>query len=151
LKQPSNRTTHAKIKEIAARRRQRHISGFKGAIGHVAPQSSKNKIVSCSNIAHYLLVGAPIPYIKISTTDSGKVKLLMAQKKQYLFFSLINGKLFKITTLENYKGKLFDCIYVGMPEAELLEIEPSFIYDDFEEVYESGKGVFWKLTQRWKK
>lgn len=62
--------------------------------------------------------------------------------KMYLFFSLVNGKLFKITALSNYKGKLFDKICVGMTESELLEVEPSFIYDDFEEVYESEKGVF---------
>lgn len=60
----------------------------------------------------------------------------------YLFFSLINGKLFKITALDNYSGKLFEKIYIGMTEKELLSIDSSFEYDDFEEVYESKKGVF---------
>ena len=60
----------------------------------------------------------------------------------YLFFHLANGKLFKITTLEGYKGKLFDKIGVETLEDEFLEIEPSFIYEDFEEVFESEKGVF---------
>ncbi len=60
----------------------------------------------------------------------------------YLFFHLVNGKLFKITTLDEYKGKLFNKIGVGMTESELLEIEPSFVYDEFEEVFESEKGVF---------
>jgi hypothetical protein len=60
-----------------------------------------------------------------------------------LFFLLTNGKLFKITTLKNYKGKLFDKIYVGLPEDDLLKVEPSFVYDDFEEVYTSEtKGIF---------
>ena len=59
-----------------------------------------------------------------------------------LFFHLGNGKLFKIVTLEGYKGKLFDKIGVKTLEHQLLEIEPSFIYDDFEEVFESEKGVF---------
>lgn len=59
-----------------------------------------------------------------------------------LFFHLKNNKLFRITTLDNYQGKLFERIGVGTTEEELLEVEPSFIYDDFEEVWESEKGVF---------
>lgn len=60
----------------------------------------------------------------------------------YLFVHLVNGKLFKITTLEKYTGKLFENICVGMTEKELLETDPTFVYDDFEEVFESDKGVF---------
>lgn len=59
-----------------------------------------------------------------------------------LFFHSGNNKLFKITTLEGYKGKLFDKITVGMKEEDFLRIEPNFIYDAFEEVFESDKGVF---------
>lgn len=62
--------------------------------------------------------------------------------KIYLFFNLLNGKLFKITTLKNYKGKLFNKIYVGLNIDDMLAIEPSFKYDEFEEVYVSEKGVF---------
>lgn len=51
----------------------------------------------------------------------------------YLFFHLVNGKLFKITTLEKYTGKLFENICVGMTEKELLDTDPTFVYDDFEE------------------
>ena len=60
----------------------------------------------------------------------------------YLFFSLLNGKLFKITTLSGYKGLLWGKIKVGMKAEEFIKIEPSFRYDDFEEVYECDKGVF---------
>lgn len=60
----------------------------------------------------------------------------------YLFFNLVNGKLFKITTLSGYKGLLWAKIGVGMKIQDFLKIEPSFKYDDFEEVYESSKGVF---------
>lgn len=60
----------------------------------------------------------------------------------HLWFNLFNGKLFKITTLKNYTGKLFDVIYIGMPIDRVLEIEPSFEYDDFEEVYCSPKGIY---------
>lgn len=59
-----------------------------------------------------------------------------------LFFHSGNSKLFKITTLGEYKGKLFDKIFVGMKEEDFLQIEPNFVYDDFEEVFESEKGVF---------
>lgn len=62
--------------------------------------------------------------------------------KMYLFFHLVNGKLFKMTTLDEYKGKLFNKISVGIPEFELLELEPSFVFDEFEEVFETEKGVF---------
>lgn len=63
-------------------------------------------------------------------------------KELYLFFNLVNGKLFKITTLQNYKGKLFNKINVGMHIDEVLKFEPTFEYDDFEEVYFSSKGIF---------
>lgn len=71
-----------------------------------------------------------------------------------LFFHIKNKKLFKITTLDGYRGKLFDKIVVGMKEKEFVEIEPTFIYDDFEEVFESDKGVFIETdaiehTARW--
>lgn len=59
-----------------------------------------------------------------------------------LHFHLYNGKLFKISTQKNYKGKLFDKIYVGLPEEDILKVEPTFVYDDFEEVYETPKGAF---------
>lgn len=59
-----------------------------------------------------------------------------------LFFHSKNNKLFRITTLDDYQGKLFEKIKVGMTEEEFLEAEPSFVYDEFEEVWESKKGVF---------
>ena len=76
------------------------------------------------------------------------------QKSVELFFHLKNNKLFRITTLDNYQGKLFEKIGVGTTEKELLKVEPSFVYDDFEEVWESEKGVFIEMdaetnTVRW--
>ena len=44
--------------------------------------------------------------------------------------------------MRNYKGKLFEKIGVETLENEFLSIEPSFEYDDFEEVFESNKGVY---------
>lgn len=64
------------------------------------------------------------------------------QNSVELFFHLGNDKLFRITTLDNYKGKLFEKIGVGTTAEDMLQFEPSFIYDDFEEVWESDKGVF---------
>ena len=76
------------------------------------------------------------------------------QNSVELFFHLKNNKLFRITTLDNYQGKLFEKIGVGTTEKELLEVEPSFVYDDFEEVWESEKGIFIEMdaetnTVRW--
>lgn len=62
--------------------------------------------------------------------------------KLYLFFNLLNGKLFKITALKGYKGTLYDKIKIGTKEDSLSNIDPRFEYDDFEEVYENGAGVF---------
>lgn len=59
-----------------------------------------------------------------------------------LWFNLINGKLFKITALKNYTGKLLGNISIGMHIDDVLKVEPSFVYDDFEEVYCSPKGVY---------
>ena len=76
------------------------------------------------------------------------------QNSVELYFHLKNDKLFRITTLDDYKGKLFEKIGVGTTEEDLLLAEPSFTYDDFEEVWESEKGVFIEMdvgtnTVRW--
>ncbi|WP_054948661.1 hypothetical protein [Numidum massiliense] len=59
-----------------------------------------------------------------------------------IWFNVINGKIYKLTALENYKGLLFNQIHVGMHIDDVLKIEHSFEYDEFEEVYESPKGVY---------
>ena len=71
-----------------------------------------------------------------------------------LFFHLRNRKLFRITTLGKYEGKLFDGISVGSTEDDMLRIEPSFVYDEFEEVWETPMGAFIEMepstnTVRW--
>lgn len=58
-----------------------------------------------------------------------------------LWFNLINGKLFKITALQNYTGKLLGKISIGIHIDDVFKIESSFVYDDFEEVYCSPKGI----------
>lgn len=59
-----------------------------------------------------------------------------------LFFHAKNKKLFRLTTLDEYKGTLFGGIGVGSSEEEILKVEPSFKYDEFQEIWESEKGVF---------
>lgn len=59
-----------------------------------------------------------------------------------LFFHLGNDKLFRISTLDNYQGKLFEKIGVGTTAEEISKLDSSFIYNEFEEVWESDKGVF---------
>lgn len=59
-----------------------------------------------------------------------------------LFFHLGNDKLFRISTLDNYQGKLFEKIGVGTTTEEILKLDSSFVYNEFEEVWESEKGVF---------
>lgn len=63
------------------------------------------------------------------------------QDKIALTFNLNNNKLLRISTLSAYKGKLFGRIYVGMQEEEIPKVEPSFRYNDFEEFWETDKGV----------
>ena len=63
------------------------------------------------------------------------------QDKIALTFHLTNEKLLRISTLKEYKGKLFDKICVGMPEEEIPKADSSFVYNDFEEFWESDKGV----------
>lgn len=57
------------------------------------------------------------------------------QDTLYLFFNILNGKLYKITALSNYKGLLLGKIKVGMNIEDLLKVQPNLFYDDFEEVY----------------
>lgn len=63
------------------------------------------------------------------------------QNSVALTFHLTNNKLFRIVALDNYQGKLFGKIGIGTTEEEMLAIEPSFVFEDFEEVWESEKGV----------
>ena len=58
----------------------------------------------------------------------------------------IKRKAFKITASKGYNGLLFDKIHIGMHIDEVLQIEPSFEYDDLEEVYVSPKGCLLKQT-----
>ena len=64
------------------------------------------------------------------------------KNESLLFFNTINNKLYKITATGTYKGKAFGKIGIGMTSKELLEAEPSFVYNDFEEVWISDKGIF---------
>lgn len=59
-----------------------------------------------------------------------------------LFFHLVNDKLFRISTLDNYQGKLFEKIGVGTTTEDISKLDSSFVYNEFEEVWESDKGVF---------
>lgn len=59
-----------------------------------------------------------------------------------MFFLPQNQKLFRLMTLENYKGMVWGKISTSTLETELTEIEPSFQYDPMEEVYESPKCIF---------
>lgn len=66
----------------------------------------------------------------------------------YLFFHNKNGKLWKLCALDDYKGKLFGKIGTDITEEELVAIDNSFVYDEFEEVFESPKGVYIESDQR---
>ena len=73
----------------------------------------------------------------------GRWRRYTAEDLLYLFFDVRTDRLFKITTLSGYKGKLFGKIGTDTDEADLLRLEPTLEYDDFEEVYVSEeKGVF---------
>ncbi len=58
-----------------------------------------------------------------------------------LFFHKKNNKLWKITTLPEYRGKLFEKIGTDTDVCDLLTLEPSFELNDWEEVFESPKGA----------
>lgn len=60
----------------------------------------------------------------------------------YLFFLKKNNKLFKITTLDGYKGKLWGMIGTDTVEKTLLTLDDSFVWDDWDEIWQSPKGVF---------
>ncbi|MGN0979552.1 MAG: hypothetical protein ACI4PT_04395 [Candidatus Avoscillospira sp.] len=59
-----------------------------------------------------------------------------------LFFVEEDDRLFEIETLPGYQGKLFGKIGTDTDEADLLRLEPTLEYDEFEEIYQSKeKGV----------
>lgn len=59
-----------------------------------------------------------------------------------LFFHRRNNKLFKMTTMAGYCGYLFEKINVQTSEGNIKALDDSFEYNEFEEVWESNKGVF---------
>ena len=63
------------------------------------------------------------------------------EDKISLIFCVANDKLYKMSALQGYKGKAFGKVGIGMTEAELVEAEPSFVYDDFEEAWYTEKGL----------
>jgi hypothetical protein len=74
--------------------------------------------------------------------DYGKCSKIEIGFQNYisLGFCKANGKLYAISARKDYKGLLWDRVYVGMPLKELLAIEPSFKFDeDWEEGYISKK------------
>ena len=106
-------------------------------------------IIPYVGMAGILLYSKEEEVNKIVSLDNAEKKILNDKWIRYdidnaveLFFHKINGKLFRIITLEDYKGKLFEKIKVGMTVEDLIEYDSSFYYDEFEEVYESDKGIF---------
>ena len=106
-------------------------------------------IIPYVGMAGILLYSKEEEVNKIVSLDNAEKKILNDKWIRYdidnaveLFFHKINGKLFRITTLGDYKGKLFEKIKVGMTVEDLIEYDSSFYYDEFEEVYESDKGIF---------
>ena len=91
---------------------------------------------------------ASIDDLSAILSQDGVVKKLMPPwiryqigDAMYLFFLKKNQKLFKITTLNEYKGKLWDKIGTDTVEKTLLSLDDSFIRDDWEEIWQSPKGV----------
>ena len=60
----------------------------------------------------------------------------------YIFVNNYNNKVYKLTATDNYRGTLFEQIKIGMNVNDILKIEPSFEYEDFEEVFISPKGIY---------
>lgn len=59
-----------------------------------------------------------------------------------IFVNNHNNKVYKLTAIDNYRGTLFEQIKIGMNVNDILKIEPSFEYEDFEEVFISPKGIY---------
>lgn len=106
------------------------IIPFKG-LGGIELYTSKKVL------AEFLDANNAIPRMLFEDTIRYEIK-----DECLLFFNVVNDKLYKLTATGNYKGSVFGKIKIGMSEEELLEAEPSFVYDDFEEVWISDKGIF---------
>ena len=90
-------------------------------------------IIPYVGMAGILLYSKEEEVNKIVSLDNAEKKILNDKWIRYdidnaveLFFHKINGKLFRITTLEDYKGKLFEKIKVGMTVEDLIEYDSSF-------------------------
>ncbi|MBP3633492.1 MAG: hypothetical protein J6J43_02835 [Oscillospiraceae bacterium] len=68
---------------------------------------------------------------------NGAWKKYMIDDALTLFFSVQQNKLKAIETEKDYKGLVLGRIGTSTDEADLLRLDPTLVYDEFEEVYES--------------
>ncbi len=64
-----------------------------------------------------------------------------------IWFNVTNGRCCKIVAREGYGGKVINSnIKIGSSIEDLISSPYNFIYDDFEEVYVSQKGLYVELN-----
>lgn len=68
---------------------------------------------------------------------NGKFRQYILGNEISLCFSEETGRLIEMETLPGYKGKLFGKIGTDTDENDLIRLEPSLEYNDFEEVFVS--------------
>lgn len=66
--------------------------------------------------------------------------IIRVENSIHLFFA--KNKLFKIYLENGFKGKLANGIRIGMPMQEVLEIDNTLEFDDWNEIYKSKNG-YW--------
>lgn len=59
-----------------------------------------------------------------------------------LYFSVTQNKLKVIGTRKGYKGLLMEKISTSTDEADLMRLDPTLVYDEFEEFYESKENDY---------
>ncbi|MCQ4637786.1 hypothetical protein NE619_13710 [Anaerovorax odorimutans] len=77
----------------------------------------------------------------LASVEFGTLLRYETKDKICLHFDLCNGKLYKISALKKYRGRLFRKIHTGQRIGTVLRLEPSFIYDEEKKLYKSDKGV----------
>ena len=87
-----------------------------------------------------ILKNSKIPYKKEvdNHKNTDRTPQIFLEIKDYMIFSFVKDVLWKIDAIDNYKGKLYNDIKIGMKIDDVLDIDDSLKFEDQEEIYISN-------------
>ena len=83
------------------------------------------------------MVNMPMITFGMKMEDYDQKNLYVIDDVLALYFSTETGNLYGMETRKGYKGLLMEKIGTHTDETDLLTLDPTLVYDEFEEFYDS--------------